>query len=808
VIGERGRAGEEEESRSRRLWSTLTIGTTLVGTIGLVGRLMFEVLANKLSNRINLGVLRTVPGTVFWAALAILVLVLLAALVVRHRSPLPLSAGRSALPLPPHTDLVGCDDLVPWVVAEARRAGVVLVRGPAGSGASAIAINAARELAAAEPRQRYVDLRGPDPERAESTRRVAIRVLSALGIRPGSFQNPERAAGKVAETLKDTDQVLLLDNVSDYDQVEWAIQQVPGAHVVIAGDFQLPSTPRPSASVHIGPLAVDDALELLQRQGGPQRQGGQLWPGGPPWPGGHQRRPGLLGFLLGHLTRPRQDGGSVAARVAAEPEQARELAERHLQLPRVAILMGQWLADNPAITIGRLLADLEGDDIGAGNSELLLILRRRLDGASAGACRLLSLLALAPTAEFTEDTAAALAGGSKVRTVGHLKELADRSLVEWIQPSRCRVAPEAQQLTGEQRSAAADKSLVRLTKHYAEETDTWTEVLTSGSRPEERAAAEEWFRREDVTLLELLRRMTEPPRKAGPHLWRIADGLETWFRREGRLRDRRAAAAAMVVAAEALGADGAEIVARLRLASAEQVAGDFAAVGEHLDRVGTLLSKPRGSRAERPQYHTGQAVRALVVTADLKSAEGHLDEARRARPRRDTTGQITDLINLAVLQEDPDKAAEYLDQVLSVAEDAHGRELMGVVAWRRGHQEQAKREWSEAYTRYGQLGDDTGRARCLQHHGAALLTGSGTEADRARGRDMLEDSLGLRVIGRGIGVALAHLYLGEDALRMWRLDEVDPHRAAGLAALSPWGDQPTEPALVTEVRARLEALRR
>ncbi|MGH3390028.1 MAG: tetratricopeptide repeat protein, partial [Actinomadura sp.] len=248
-----------------------------------------------------------------------------------------------------------------------------------------------------------------------------------------------------------------------------------------------------------------------------------------------------------------------------------------------------------------------------------------------------------------------------------------------------------------------------------------------------------------------------------------------------------------------LGADGARAVALLRLASAELAAGEFGRAREYLDRADRL-----DVRAERPQLHTGQAAWHLVVTGDRKAVEHHLDEARRARPRRDGTGQLTDLTNLAVLREDPDVATEYLDQALSLAEDPHAHELMGVQAWRRGRREQAAREWEAAYRLYGRLGDDTGRARCLQHHGAALLAGPGTEPDRDRGREMLVDSLSLRVSGVGIGVALAHLYLGEGARSP---AEAARHRARGLEALSPWHDQPMRPDVVTRVRARLEALR-
>jgi tetratricopeptide (TPR) repeat protein len=791
----------------KALFKVLSVSAAVFGSIGAFVR---DVLANEVSDRISPSFLRALldNGPVLWSILTVGLLSLAGWVVwsVLRRGPTRDPVDPAALP--PRVTLVGRDDEVRQAVAGAERNEVVLIWGPSGSGTSAIAINAAQELAAEPERQRYVDLRGPDPQEAENTRRVVIRVLSVLGVRPGPSQDPERAAREIAKTLRgdgdgdDTGsaerRVLVLDNVSDYQQVEWAVRRIPGAYVIAAGDFAVPEAPGAAAGLHVGRLSVAAGLELLRRQGGghrPQRRGvRRLWD------------------LVDHLVPPRHHG-SVATRVDAELREAERLAHRHLQLPRVAILMGQWLADNPGITVTRLLTELESGDQGAGNSELRLILRRRLDGASAGARGLFSLLAQAPITEFTEASAAAVAGGTRARTVGQLRELADRSLVRWVEPSRCQVSADARQLADPERPAAVNRSLVRLAAYYGEETDTWTEALNSRSRRAERAA-EAWFGAEDVTMLELLRGMpempgmAEPPHRAGPHLWRIADGLEEWFRREGRLDDRRDAADGMVSAATWLGADGPQAVALLRLASVEQAAGRFATAREHLDRA-----ERRAGRAERPQLHTGHAVRHLMVTGDRKAAEHHLDEARQTRPRRDTTGQIADLLNLAVLAEDPDRAHEYLEQGLSYleqglspAEEAHCRELMGVAAWRSGDREQAEREWQKAYRQYERLGDDMGTARCLQHHGTALLTGSGTEDDRRRARKLLDSSLGLRGSDVGVGVALVHLYLGEDAAGAGRSAAAARHRVMGLTALSTWEGQSPEPDLVTRVRGRLKAL--
>jgi tetratricopeptide (TPR) repeat protein len=742
-----------------------------------------EVTANKLSS---------LPGVfnryLLWAVAAAGLLALVGFIVLRWITP---PAPPEELPrLPPTTELIGRDELVARLVSEVRRQGAAIVRGPAGIGTSVIAINAARRLVPEAARQRYVDLRGPDPDprRTESPRRVAIRVLRSLGITPGPFQDLERAGWKVADDLRNSGRVLVLDNVSALDQVAWVLRHVPGAYVIAAGDIGGADVPGGVAYVPVGPLDSAAGLALLRAQGPNARP--------------RRRRDRLRGWL----SRGMRPGRSIADRVAAEPAAAAMLADRYLKHPQVVIQIGRWLAANPHITIGMLL-----DDLGKGeeSSELLVILRHQLRGASPGSRRLLSLLAGAPVAELNETAVAALAGAPVERTSRHLRELADRSLVDWIRPSRCRLPATARQLADPVRPSLRDKSRVRLAAHLAHIAGTHAEGIGRGSRTVDRLdpQAAEWFQNEDVTLLQVLK-MSAPPRQAGPHLWRIADSLETWFAREDRPSDRHATAAAMAEAARFLGDASAQAMAQLRLSAIAAAEGAFDAAWEHLDHA----DRSRG-RSDRwlPQYEAGRAVWDLVVTGDLKAAELHLDQCHKVRPRRDTAGRVIDMINLAALHiegRNYDSAHDWLIQVLDLTENtdtganAHARELMGIVTWRRGHEDRAREEWRAAGSRYAELGDDEGLARCLRHLAVTLLGGP----ERERARDMLVRSLELRDGDTGLGTALAHLYLGEDAARAGRRDEAARHRAAGLTALSPWDKQPTTPPQVSAARARLERL--
>jgi tetratricopeptide (TPR) repeat protein len=206
-----------------------------------------------------------------------------------------------------------------------------------------------------------------------------------------------------------------------------------------------------------------------------------------------------------------------------------------------------------------------------------------------------------------------------------------------------------------------------------------------------------------------------------------------------------------------------------------------------------------------------------MTTGDLDAARDHLLASRQVRPRRDAAGRSADLINQAALElraDDVAAARGTLTQALDVAEDsadvgaqAHAHELLGIVGWRSGHPNRASREWAQARDLYEQAGDVDGQARCLQHQGTALF--AEPDGDRRKAASLLAASLDLRADQQfGVGVALAHLYLAEQAADSARLSDLAEHRAAGLSALQSWTSAATEPAEVTRTRKRLTELGR
>ena len=760
----------------------------------------------------------------------------------RDSGPEP-DAAQPGRAFPPAAGLIGRNVVVRATVARARRHGFAVVTGPAGIGASAVALRASWELAPTPDRQLYVDLRG-SAHGPESPRRAVIRVLRVIGTGPGAAKDPRQALATMAATLRGSGIVLLLDNVERAEQVAWIADGVPGAYVIACGDLPDRELPGGIDAIRVPPLGQQAALDLLARQDdGPMAAIARR---AVPGPVRAMRRllSGRLAelaprLLSGHLGSP---ANTIRERIDADPGAAAELARSYLTLPRVAIDMGRWLAANPQVTLGALLHDLRGTEP---SSELAFILRKQLDGTSPGARRLLALLSSAPATELPQAAIAALADTGFDRTGGYLAELASRSLVEWSRPSRCRVIPQARWLTGppEQKTdpterKAVARSHVRLTAYYAKLAVARGTVLESGRVLEsddvmlESAGpvldsigpeAEEWLRSEDTALLELLT-ARRPPVSAARHLWQIAGVLDSWFAREHRPEDRWSAAQAMADAAAYLHDDTAHAVANLRMAAVAREEGDLTAAGQHLERADGLLG--RGSPL-RCQLHAAWAV-YLMTVGDLDAAWDHLLRCRESRSPRDVRGRVADLVNQAAVEARlgrVEAARGTLNQAHALSErapdldgHAHAHELLGVAEWLSGHPHRASGEWRRALELYAQASDLTGQARCLQHLGTAALSDPSARDDRERrdgqeraeGREdaaeLLAVSLDLRGDQEpGLGAALAHLYLAESG--QLSAAELTAHRQAGLAALRAWPHQGSEPPEVTRARARLTALK-
>ena len=437
------------------------------------------------------------------------------------------------------------------------------------------------------------------------------------------------------------------------------------------------------------------------------------------------------------------------------------------------------------------------------------MLTLQTQGASAAARQLVALLPHVPLTWLSSAATAALLDRPRAQAQQVLDELARRGLLVAVSPSRYRVPREARALGLADRPDERPAALARLVAYYAGEATEWVEALRApGSAPTgSERPAQAWFRREDLALLALLKVPDDVPlpRWAASRLALVADALDWWFTREGRLPDRRVAATRAAAAAAAVGDLDGRVTALLRLAAVSRAEGELDEAADHLRTARDL------GAAGDARLLTGLGVQALL-TGDPAGARDEFERARTRRSRRDAIGRVIDSVDLGavlIVQGRLEEAARLLEEVGGLALDAgdpagraHVQELLGIVAARRHPDpEKALAEWAQAQLLFEQLHDDQGQARCLLHRGTVLV---GSDPGAAMG--LLERSLALRgAQTTGVGVAQAHALLATLAQRDGDAEAVELHRAEALAALSPWEGRIDPPAAVAELRRRLRA---
>ncbi|MFD6949191.1 SARP family transcriptional regulator [Nocardiopsis sp. TSRI0078] len=153
--------------------------------------------------------------------------------------------------------------------------GGVLVRGPAGAGASALALSWAHAAAPHFPDgQLYVDLRGGDgtPRAPAEVLRRLVRSL-ASGARDAPTMDVEEAAARTRTLLAHRRVLLVLDNASSSRQVRPLLPGGTGCAAVVTSRYWLTELLVRDGlrAVPVGPLTPDAAVELLRAHAGPGR---------------------------------------------------------------------------------------------------------------------------------------------------------------------------------------------------------------------------------------------------------------------------------------------------------------------------------------------------------------------------------------------------------------------------------------------------------------------------------------------------------------------------------------------------------
>lgn len=681
--------------------------------------------------------------------------------LIRRRRERPSPPSLAPMPFPDRTDgLVGRDDELRSIAKEAGTHSVVVVHGGMGTGTSAVAVQAGWALAGDARKQRYADLRGPDRDRPETPLSVAQRVLRTLHRPPGGIKEPQDATEQVMEVLKDTGRVLLLDNVSSWQQVDWLPASVPGAHIVLAGTLS-DEPPQHVGRIQLGPLAPEAGQALLARHIGDDRAG-------------------------------------------RDPKALELLVDACLGSPTEIIRVGRWLAGHPNVPLQSLVDDLRSLSVSDTLDFVLNLGVRQLKPMEK---QLFVLLAGLPLAEVDHQAAAALLGVPSV--ADEIGKLAELGLVENVRMTRVRVS-DAYRGSGAEGTPVEVAAWRRLVEHFAGQA-----AFHAGRLPAPEART--WFEMEDRVLLQVLARAEPVPRTARA-LAGIADGLESWFRLEQRQEDRLRAASALARAAGTLGDEHVQATAELRQCAILLTWGDPRKARQHFDQAAALRVRVESWPAE---LHLEHAAILLAAGDEFTAVESALVRYGQALPGGDVMGQAIRLTNVAALllrkgqTLDHDahpaearslyadawrvlfQARELAKQTGDPTTQAHALELLALASHylSRGHE--AGGHLAEAVDLYTEAADETGRARCLVQRAGVLLEDPGHVPEEVAA--LLEEAV-QRLPPTGVSTALAHLRLA--GLRRERAAE---HQEAGLAALSPW-DTIAEPKQVSELRAMLLAL--
>jgi hypothetical protein len=684
---------------------SLRVGSRLTGSLAVV-TVLVSFVSDLTANQLGaLG--EWVPLTVgAGTALAAVVLWLLA-----HPDPsIPDAVERRTLA--DRSPLYGRDDVIAETVRKSGAQGCVVVRGPAGIGTSAVAMEALRRLAPEPAQRHWVDAVDQDD------RGVRLNVLRELHL-PADHTGRD-IAELVVNRLRGSGEALLIDNVTDPDQALWIARRITRAYVIVAGDLPpaaLPNIPE----VVVGGLAPEYGKRLFQSPYGEET---------PPEP--PRRRP----WWRGPRRERRRMPNSIERRMAAEPEAADELARSYLLRPRIVKEAGRLFDAHPNISVTELLELLRrsGPSRPAGppdpGDRFRAVFQSLLVGVPKDGRRLLELMAPLPYAAYEPSALAVLARWPRARTSACVSDLVARTLVRQS-PGGVRLSDQVRALPLGNGTRRRTRARRRLFGYYAELAADHADRLAT----ERHREAREWFDANDAVL----KRLTREPWPAA-EIVAIADALEVWYAQEGRAADRQEVASALVK----LGVEPAASVGYLRLAAMARTRGDKDAAARNLDKA-SALDRTRGM----PQWRTEAALQRLDA-GDLLAARVNIEACLDVRPLSDARGRIGDEINLGVIATresaaGPDaiephapagpetrraaaeaqraagleRAYHHFVLALDLAEaigdisgQAHAREMIGGVLARQQKTQAALREWEAAGELWAQIGDEAGRRRC------------------------------------------------------------------------------------------------
>lgn len=291
--------------------------------------------------------------------------------------------------------LVGREDDLARLRAEAAEGGAVTIVGHPGVGKTSLAVAAAHDLSDRFPDGRlFVDMRGMD-DQPIAVRTAIVRLLRALGV--PSTQIPfseEEQVGQLRIMLDNRRVLLVLDNAADEAHVRPLLATGRACFTLITCRRTLAGLDH-VRRLRLGLLTRITAIDLLAVTTG-------------------------------------------AARVEAEPEMAAELVELCGYLPLAIRIAGTRLANRPHWSFAYLVDELRDarlrlNSLSSGDLQVRSAFEMSYRRLSAPARVLFRRLAALPEPDFGLDLAAASSGMTEPEVRLHLEELVDSNLLQATQ---------------------------------------------------------------------------------------------------------------------------------------------------------------------------------------------------------------------------------------------------------------------------------------------------------------------------------------------------------------------------------------
>lgn len=574
-------------------------------------------------------------------------------------------------PQPPHfTDRA---DVLAAISGSSAPAGpgtvaIMVISGAGGTGKTAVAVHALRQLAARFPGgQLYAVLGGFSPGGPSEPGAVLGRWLRALGVHPSVLPaDPEEAAALFRSLTTQNPVAILADDAADARQVRAIL---PGAGlVVVTSRHQLASLIALDGArfIPLGPLQPGAAAELAAKVTGRQAPAGDFTE---------------LARCCGHLPLAIR---AAAARLALRP---------HLDV-------GQVTRELTAAQVS-----LHAFEIPSQEGIVTTAMQASYDDLDPDAARAYRLLSLHPGQDFTASAAAALLDAGDGQAGHMITVLAAASLLEETSPGRWRfhdlIRAHARQMTAardsdDERAAATG----RVIDYYLRASAAADLLILPGRlriaaafglpvrcppAHADTAAALAWLDAELANLLAAQETAADQHRH--PAVWQFADTLWGWCSHRQAYQAWQALCERAIASARACGDARAEVFTSVRLASCHIARGDIEAAAP-IAATAITTAWVNGDRAGEGSAREHAAICALA-TGDYHGAIAHcqrgLDCWRRTTEHRRAEALLLRLLGRAYARlGDYPQADAHLDAALSIfrelGEQQHTARTMYVIA--------------------------------------------------------------------------------------------------------------------------------